>query len=714
MPRIPEYRRQTSAPNGVDFRRAPMGGGIGQGLQEIGQVVSGMEQSYDKYQRQQGAHNAAQKTSQFALEDDQEVTSAVESYNPNEYKKPEGKPDGYEFADEVQEKLEEKNQRRLAEVDNSYERQELDLRLSTVKSKLVLEARTKQKSVEAKYVKENAVKTQTQYANLVRSNPGKLEDGIGMMNDYYDTLPERYAGVKDLMKQESTQVLYDSALDGKVTALAKKSNLSPYEVTKLRNEIAKEGSSWQKNSSKEKYDQSLTQLASLEKQARLQTDFNSKVDFDDEMKRITEFGVQENYKTKFTDQYINSTSFTPKQKENMIRVRDESLAIGKQLNTFKSMPFSEIEKKLSVLSYREKVDKDPSKSHVYIAERDAGIKAYKQMRKEYADDPIKYMENLSPGGKEFFENFRASIDKAQSPEEINSLVTGYVSKVTSIQENLDPNQTPKLLSKDDTDRMRNLLSSANINKSGAQEVFSVLQKESQKWGPHFPQIVQEYRQDKAMDFMVAIAASNMGDKSKLPLVQDIITVSKLAKSELDNNYSSGEKDTDITASSQAALKPFLDSMPNTLEGQQLKAAYVDMESKMYKFYGGKKSHKELSELIVKDQYEFTRISGKSIRMPKDKVKDFDKAEDNLDFILSNVKNRDLIPGDSGMGLTPEDNKKEYKSRIYNSGRLENDGDEGVILVDANGQSVYEADPNSPNGIKAVRFTWDQILNLKTK
>ncbi len=189
MPRIQEYRQQTRSPGGVDFQRAPLSSGIGQGLQEIGRAANSIMDDVDKYQRRQGEHNASQKTAEYALQDNDYIEEKISAYNPNTYKRPEDKPEGWDFSDGLSEDLENKKQERLAGVDNRYEREALDLRLTQTNAKLVSEARSKQKGTEAKYVTENARNTQTQYANLVRSNPAKLEDSKKMMDDYYNTLP---------------------------------------------------------------------------------------------------------------------------------------------------------------------------------------------------------------------------------------------------------------------------------------------------------------------------------------------------------------------------------------------------------------------------------------------------------------------------------------------------------------------------------------------
>jgi len=86
MPRIQEYRQQTRSPGGVDFRNASTGGGLGQGLRDIGNVVNEMENDYDRFQKQNAQHNASQKTAKYALEDDKYIEEKTSSYNPNQYK----------------------------------------------------------------------------------------------------------------------------------------------------------------------------------------------------------------------------------------------------------------------------------------------------------------------------------------------------------------------------------------------------------------------------------------------------------------------------------------------------------------------------------------------------------------------------------------------------------------------------------------------------
>lgn len=713
MPRIQEYRQQTRSPGAVNFKQASGISGIGESLQAVGQAVNNISNTYDNYQKQQAQHNASQKTAQYALEDDKYITEALDSYNPNTYKKPDGKPDTWEYSDDIQEKLENSKQERLSKIDNRYERDALEERLTTTNAKLVMEARVKQKATEAKYVKQNAQDTQNLYANMVRSNPNRLEDAKAMMDDYYNTLPKQYDGIKDQLKTQSTQVLYDSALDGKVTALSTKTNPSIGEINSLMAQLKNEKGQWQGNVSKEKFDQSLTKLESLRKTAVGVYQTQSMEDFKQEMDRVVRIGIDpKSYQEKYTVDYINKSSFTPKQKEAMLAMREQALTKGVAKFETQNMTFQDAANFYTEADLKRDSTSDPNNYYKYKAKFDAVQDVLKQSKKQFKEDPIGYTRGVKPEFDDMVGNFEIKWNMNQvTPEEIQN----YVLTTTEAQKQVDAYAQPRIVTKDMSNGLKAVLE--DTNNPGA--AYQAVLQESQKWGKNWKMALRDLSKDKVFNPTMEIASGVIDDPMKRGFVENAFKASKLSKTELDTLYGEKIDEASLKQNINSSLNLFLKTQKYDSDKDEISLKYLEGAYNITKYYRGEKSPQDIANLLVNDKYDYAESNSNTVRIPKKVGLNTFKITATLPNITDKIlkdPSSIFVPPSLYEGIEDKDRGKMYASRIWANGGFANDGDEGVRLVDGEGNQVWTKDKSQDGKTiyRPLKFTWEELNNLPTK
>lgn len=72
----------------------------------------------------------------------------------------------------------------------------------------------------------------------------------------------------------------------------------------------------------------------------------------------------------------------------------------------------------------------------------------------------------------------------------------------------------------------------------------------------------------------------------------------------------------------------------------------------------------------------------------------------------------LVPPSFYRGVKDEDRKKMYQSRIWANGTLANDGDEGVRLIDGEGNQVWQiSHVDGKQEVKPLKWKWQEAESL---
>jgi len=705
MPRISEYRQQTRSPGAVDFQRAPLSSGIGQGLQEIGRAVNNITDDIDRYQRKQGEHNAAQKTAAYAIEDDQLVTDKVNAYNPNTYKKPEGKPDNWDFADDLNEELENKKQQRLSEVDNRYERDALDLRLTNTNAKLVSDARSKQKATEAKYISDNAKNTQTLYANVVRSNPEKLEDSKKMMDDYYNTLPPQFDGVKDLLKKESNTVLHDSALDGYVTKLSTKSNVSTGEINKAIEELKDEKGIWVKNSSKEKFDQSLTQLQKLKEVTTERNKVDFQFGFKQEMDRMRVTGED---RGKYTEAEIRSAGFKPNETEKMIREQSYARKEAKEYSQIKDMSFEDAAKLVSPEAIDKLLKSDPENFYLVNNQAQARLNAWNKRSQLIKADPVNYVEKTSEVVQAKRDAMDAALRGESSADEKISKVEDYASTLISEQKRLNPYSTPSILDTNEINSIKYQMESIPATSNGVDQAVVVLKNQMDKWGKYAPIAFKDLKANEAINSSHYVAATLLQDASKTSLAKDFIRAGVIPVDKQDTTLLKEHKE-----NAKTALEDLKKSLSSQVDGEKIYQDYENALTQMMYYYESNnipgKDVEDIASKMILDNYDFQD----GYRVPiQNGISIADKVSSATNFYMNTLDvNPNIVAPKSFQGIKEADARSIYISRLKANAQWVNNGDTGLQLLDNEGNNVFVKE----DGIeKPVRLSWDELNQLNNE
>ena len=700
MPRIQEYRQQTRSPGGVDFRNAATGGGLGQGLRDVGNVVNEMENDYDRFQKQNAQHNASKKSAQFALEDEEFVTTSLDKYNPNEYKAPEGKPEGWEYSDSIAEELENKKQARLAEVSNSYERQALDDRLTQSNTKFLSESRSKQKATEAKYVKQNAIETQTQYANLVYANPDRLNDSLAKMDDYYGTLPDQYEGAKELLLKESNQVLYDSALTGRVNKLSTKQDVSQKEINSAIKELSGENSPWAKNASDQAFKQSLSTLNKLKENVTQRNNDDFKFQFQQEMDRIKVTGED---RGKFTEKEIMNSGVSPKEKEKMLREQSYARAEGQEFSKIKDLSFEDAAKLVNPEAMDKLLKSDPDNFYLAKSKHDARLQAWTKRSQMLEKDPINYVLKNNDAIKSKKDIFDKALQSGNAGE-ITSRAEDYASSVIAEQKRLNPFSEPSIIGTNDSANIKYQLDSVTSNPAGVDQAMAVLQNEFNKWGPKYaPVAFKDLKADKAIGSSHYVAATLLNDPSKTPLARDIIMSAVKPVDKRDEKIMKESKE-----DAEGALESLKRSLMSQADGEEI---YQDHENTLstllyyYKTTGfdSKADATGLANQIILENYNFEN----NVRIPS-KVSSSNVTRGSRVFLdkIDSIPN--LYIPEYNKAILPEDAKEIYVNRLKDKAVWVNDGDRGMMLVSEEGPNASNVMTKNGNELKPIKMTWDEL------
>jgi hypothetical protein len=744
MPRIQEYRRQVNAPGAVDFQRSQPVSALGQGLQELGKSVDNIQNEYQKYQKQEAEHNASQKTANYLLESDKEVDDTIRAYNPNTYKAPEGKPEGWGISDDINEKLALKKQSLVSGTENSYESRALDDRLTTANSHMVMGARTKQTGVEAKYFRTNYVDTSTKLINAVRVNPDSLNQNLKMFQDFNDTVPDTMEGIRGELGPKIVQALHDSALDGRVSALTSKSNPTTGQIQGLMNEMKNEKGIWKSNTSSEKFDQSYSKLENLNKvaTARSQDDFLAGIQ--EENARIARVGIDSTkYKDPYPEDKINNSGLTPKAKASLIEQRQTAIEKGKAKFETEKMTFQKAATFYTQADYRRDSDNNPKDDNKYLAKFDAVQDVLRQGKTEFDKNQIGYTTGIKPEANDLVEymNVKWEAGKA-TPEDVD----GYVANIKMYQSQVDELAQPRIVPKEMSDKLKSVLSSSFLSAQGGDMAYMSVEKEYNKWGEkHWNDALADYQADGVFNNVSLVGAGIMSDLSKHEWAKIAFLAGDASSKNTNKEYDGVSTDKDLINDAKSSLSKFYASMGNDIGTDKVTSTYNTGLSTIYKYLDNQNkttSMKDLANIYVNDHYDYKDIGSRTVRIPKnisisyqDSVTGkitkkpyvfdhtiLDKTIPGLkQEMLKNPSNYNAPPPINGF-IKPEDNQKDYALRVYENGGWANDGDDGVMFVDDTGHPVhinetYTLRDKSGKIIKQVpipkpiKFTWKELESL---
>lgn len=709
MPRIQEYRQQTRTPGAVDFQRAPSSSGIGQGLQEIGRATNNIIEDVNKYVAKEAEYNANAKFSEANLADKEFAKTELDAYDPASYFDKTKNPEGKTFESSFSEKLQQRREALLETATNGYERRILEAKLTDFHSRLTSQATeiqdSKNKTYGASLVKDNL----TKHANAVRSNGILLEDSVKTMDDYVGSVYYLDEATKNDLKKQANTVLHDSALDGYVTKLSTTNNITTGEIDKAINELKDTKGKWVNNSSKEKFDQSLSQLQKLKEVTTERNKSDFQFGFKQEMDRMKTTGED---RGKYTEAEIRNAGFNAKETEKMVREQSYARTEAKEYSQIKDMSFEEASKLVTPEAIEKLLLSDPENFYLVQGQAQARLNAWNKRTQLMKNDPVNYVEKVSSVVQAKRDAMEVALrnDPSGLKNETITSVEDYASSLVSEQKRLNPYSDPTILDASTIASIKYQIDSVPKDANGVDKAMLVLEGQLKQWGKYAPVAFKDLKANKAISSSHYVAATLLTDPSKAPLARDIIKSAVMPAIKVDE-----QKMKDLREEAKTQLEDLKTSLSTQADGDKIYADYEETLAKLKYYYEDNNlpspDMDDLAKTVILDNYDFD--SG--YRVPKQNgVSILDNVNAGASFYLNNISNvKNLSIPKSYTGIKPEDARDIYINRILDKGRWVNNGDKGLQLIDGEGNNVFIEENGQVN---PIRLDWDELnlLNNEAK
>lgn len=686
MPRIQEYRQQSrggvSAPTGQ--MQASGVSGLAEGLKIIGKTVNNIQDEYDRVQEKNAIYNVEKATVA-------EQTELTDYYTK---KKESIAKDGKGFTESVIKDLEERKSAKLEAIESPRERELLSIRFDKIHQNIIQDSMGYERDTGANYEVESFQQTFETRDNQVRANPA-LADRYEAENDaLIDASIYLPANAKEKLKDSVKKSMFGSAIDGSVTSLEQNANTGSGQINSMINELKQE--KWQKRLNKGDYDRALTRLTSMKTTLQARDLIAFKDGFQSSMDKIRTTGVDDG---KFTAQEIMNSGLPEKQKQSMLEIEQKSRMIGAEVAKIRSAPIDEVLQSISYEKVQEELRNAKPEDFTKInASVEARIAAAKERMALYKKDQVKYAIASSSVVATKYQTMLQN----PTPETVQD----YAATVKTEQERLDPYSAPKLMMSDDINRIKYMMDSATPDNAGAREKLNTLKNLNETWGKHYPDVIRDLRQGKALTSVEYVAANVGASNDRISMAEDLIKASHTTDEEYKKLLPVGKTKADISKNVKLSLEPLRESLSTSIDGGDIYADYLEAGEKLSMYYASKgrqvNEQQIVRDMVLKD-YDFS--SG--YRIPRSKVNDTDAVKAGARNIMMDIDYLDLAPLKSQRGIKPNDTVSYYKNRLNAHGKLVNDSDNGLRLVDEMGYQVYGIKDGKKTELK---WTWQEIQN----
>lgn len=686
MPRIQEYRQQSrggvSAPTGQ--MQASGVSGLAESLKIIGKTVNNITDEYDRVQEKNAIYNVEKATVA-------EQTELTDYYNK---KKDSIAKDGKGFTESVIKDLEERKSAKLDAIESPRERELLSMRFDKIHQNIIQDSMGYERDTGANYEVESFQQTFETRDNQVRANPA-LADRYEAENDaLIDASIYLPANAKTKLKDSVKKSMFGSAIDGSITALEQNSNTGSGQINAMMSELKNE--KWQSRLNKGDYDRALSRLGSMKTTLQVRDQIAFTDGFQSSMDKIRSTGIDDG---KFTAQDIMNSGLPEKKKQDMLEVEKKSRMIGVEVAKMRNAPIDDVLKSISYDQVQAELkNAKPEEFSVIQDSIAARTAAAKERMAIYKKDPVRYTLAASSVVATKHQTMLAN----PSPENVQE----YASTLKSEQMRLDPYSAPKLLMAEDINRTKYMMDSATPDNAGARDKLNTLKTLNMTWGKYYPEVIRDLRQGKALTSVEFVAANVGADDNRIAMAEDLIKASQITDDTYKKTLPVGKTKDDISKNVRLSLEPLRESLAYSVDGADVYSDYVESGEKLAMYYASKgrqvNEQQIVRDMILKD-YEFSN----GYRIPKAKVNDIDAVKTGARNILMDIDYLDLAPLRSQKGIKENDTVSYYKNRLNAHGKLVNDSDNGLRLVDELGYQVYGVKDGKKTELK---WTWQEIQN----
>lgn len=547
-----------------------------------------------------------------------------------------------------------------------------------------------------------------EFSNGVRANPNLLPKYLDLQNNLVAS--SRLDGTSKLqLGKDMSMKLYDSYLDGQVTAFETSNKTQVGQIDKLINTIKAEGSDYRANNTKEGFDNGLSRLQRLKETVVKKHEEIAGLQFDEAQDQKENTGTNADKYKGMTHAWIDQTFSNETTRYRAHKRLDSANAVAEKVNLVRG---ASDEKIMDLL-----VKSDPNNPgsglgksenfHRDYNSYEALKKAVLQRESQWKNDQLGYTMEVNPAVKSSYEAFQ----KNPTP----STAAQFADMARIAQKELSPTSIPSLIPAAEIGRFKTQMEAISTDPRGAKQATDLLQQEQMKWGKNWPYVVRDLVKGKALNDSQYVAASMVDDPNHKGLADDIVRSGAMTDKEITEALPSGNFkgiSDNARVQAQSALGSFRNTFPQNVQGYRTYKAYEDTLTKLilYKSAISSKDQtglaKDLAGQIVNNKYQFNE----TYRIPKvidGRPIEPTTIENGVENLRNKLDKMNVIPVEDSAGLRPEDAKARYISAVKRHGMFLTLGDEsGVRLVDEKGADVYVQ--GEKGGRKQLSWTWADL------
>lgn len=699
MPRIREYTQQVSVSGPQASGRASagdFGAGLGEGLASFGRAVSTSGEAVGEIDDRFAAFDAEKKAA-AAQGLWKERLDQLKKKHSEELASTPIDQDAPDFTEEFKKEYGAWHEKTVTGISNPKAQRLLDTRLASLQSNLTDNAISYEATERAKWQTNGLKEIFDKGENAIRSDPSSRDSVIETNARLVNAMPYGDALTKKEIIRKETQRAWDADLDSRVATLETNPHARPEDVRVLLAHAKDKSKGWQGNMTPEKYDATLTRLQKLEKLIKDKSQQEYVAGFDEAMDQIEVTGADAG---RYTAEEIKKNVADPIVANRMVKRQAMSRAIGKEAVWVKDAPDSEIMARLDPAKVNEQLSTSKEFHRDYGAVQ-AATKAFHNRLQQWKDDRVGYTLGVSAAAKNSYEQY------AKNPSIETAKV--YADTVMAEQRRLSPGSRPAILTDAMAQQVKAQFEAVPRNEQGAAQAVGVLQSHMQTWGPQYwPQVVSDLRASKALTDEQYVAASLFDKPQYRYVAEDLLKASLVKEDDLVKSIPGDGARKAARDAAIGALQPLRGTLMHMADGQESYSAFENALTKLVLFKGYQSGAdksgdaEDLARKIVLDSYH--PIDGESYRVPVSQ--DIDSVKSAASSVLRNLHKYDFasLPRDLD-GLRPGDAKERYISSLQINGKLVNNGDAGLRLIDERGRQVYSNDGGKP---KALAWTWGDL------
>jgi hypothetical protein len=676
MPQIKEYNNRVgvAGPQGQAKASAGnMGNMLAQAGQQIAQAGNTIQDFNDKKDVYEAQKTYADAQSAW-IDKMQEMKSNI-SFDENEP----------EFTAKVNEEFD-KFHSQILDGKSGKGAEFLDAHMTKLKLELHNEATVYQAQARGQHEKGVLQQRFEENSNRVRQEPGimpkLLETELGLINDN-PYLPEP---VKEQLRNERRQALMDKSIDGSVTLLETKKNVTIGEVDRMIGELSKDGAGYKENANPQMYDQGLTRLQRLKEHLTQKKDHESFIRFESDMDQIEFSG---NDHGRWTEAEIRAKVSDSSTAERMIMRQAQARRVAQATSFVKDKPEGEVVKHLESLRQKAETSATPYEDMKSFT---AAAQAFSRRQEMMKKDPAGYTMQVSTAVKGMYDNYA----KEPTPENFSA----YASAMVAEQKRLSPGIVPSLVTDEMAGQIKARLDSVGRSETGAGEALTVIESQIAAAGPkYWPIVVKDLKNAGALSDEHYVAATMYGKLSSRHVQEDLMRAAALKPEEI-----GADKDARDAAEADVkeALEDFKRTMGATPGEQKIYNSFEKALTKLALYKGADAEQiKSYAQKIVNDSYEFKD----TYRIPVDQSPS--SVQQGVEAIQSSLDKLDIVPPPSS--LRDEDAKRRYMLNVKRSSTWITTGEgDGLKLVDEHGRDVLVREGDK---VKPLRKTWAELRGV---